>query len=178
MKPPFLPLGCMVMAQVKPKYRRTWDVHTDVGFNIGTAMKHHRCFHVYITKIRATRVSDSVFFKHQYITNPQLTPETLVMKAALEVTSALKGTVLHNTETADALAKVSNLFHKIAQAKAATAKAKEQQNHHRTHPNTRQTVPRPRVANKPPAPLTAPLPRVQATPALEDCCVGCVGGGV
>jgi hypothetical protein len=100
------------------------------------------------------------------------------MKAELDLTSALKGTVLRDAETADALAKVSNLFHKMAQAKAATATAKDQWNHHQTHPNTCQMVPLPRVANKPPAPLTAPLPRVQAAPALEDCCVGCVGGGV
>jgi hypothetical protein len=129
MKCPFVPLGCAVMAH-KPKDHCTWDVHADVGFNIDTAIKHHCCFHVYITKTRATRVSNSVFFKHQYITNPQLTPETLFIKASLELTSALKGTVLHNAETADALVKVSNLFHKIAQAKAATAKAKEQRNHH------------------------------------------------
>jgi hypothetical protein len=82
MKCPFAPLGCSVMAHVKPKNRRTWDVHGEVGYNIGTAMEHHRCFNVYIVKTRATRVSDSVFFKHQYITNPQITPETLVMKAA------------------------------------------------------------------------------------------------
>ncbi len=126
-----------MMAHVKPKNWRTWDVHTDVGFNIRTAMEHHHCFHVCITKTRATRVSDAVFFKHQYITNPQLTPETLVMKAASELTSALKGTVSRDAETADALVRVSNLFHKIAQAKAAMAKVKEQQNHHQTHPTAR-----------------------------------------
>jgi hypothetical protein len=32
---------------------------------------------------------------------------------------------------------VSKLFHKIAEAKAAMAKAKEQRNTHRTHPNAR-----------------------------------------
>jgi hypothetical protein len=67
-------------------------------------MEHHRCFHVYIVKTRATRISDLVFFKHQYITNPQLTPKTLILKDALELTSALKGMVSHKAETADALA--------------------------------------------------------------------------
>jgi hypothetical protein len=118
MKRPFAPLGCSVMAHVKPKNRRTWDVHGKVGYNIGTSMEHHRCFNVYIVKTRATRVSDSVFFKHQYITNPQIIPETLVMKAAAELTSALKGTVSKDAETTDALTKVSELFQKIAAAKA------------------------------------------------------------
>jgi hypothetical protein len=139
------------------------------------AMEHHRCFNVYIVKTRATRISNLVFFKHQYITNPQLTPETLTLKAASELTSALKGTLLCEAETADALARVSKLFHKIADAKAATAKAKEQRNTHRTHPNACRAVPLPRVLIDPPTQPAIPLPRVQATPTVDDCCM--VGGG-
>jgi hypothetical protein len=138
-------------------------------------MEHHRCFHVYIVKTRATRISDLVFFKHQYITNPQLTPETLVLKATSELTSALKGTVSCKAETADSLAQVSKLFHKIAEAKAARAKAKEQRNTHRTHPNARRGVPLPRALIDPPTQSAVPLPRVQANPPVDDCPV--VGGG-
>jgi hypothetical protein len=58
--------------------------------------------------------------------NPQVTPQTLVIKAASEHTSALKGTFSHNGKTAEALEKFSKLFTKIAVAKAATSKAKEQ----------------------------------------------------
>ena len=83
------------MAHVKPKNRRTWDVHGEVGYSIGTSMEHHRCFNIFIVKMRATRVSDVVFFKHQYITitNSQIMQEALIMKAAAELTSTLKGTV-------------------------------------------------------------------------------------
>ncbi len=98
-------------------------MHADKGFNIGTAMEHHQCFHVYIVKTRATRVSDRVFFKHHYITNPQIMLETLVIKAAAELTNVLKGTVSRDVETAEALQKVSSLFTKIAAAKAATMRA-------------------------------------------------------
>jgi len=138
-------------------------------------MEHHLCFNVYILKTRSTRISDSVFLKHQYITNPQLTPETLVMKAAAELTSALKGTVSQDAETADALVKVSDLFQKIAASKADRAKAKEQRNQHRTHPSSRRAVPIPRVENEPLARQAMPIPKVQATPTVEDCRV--VGGG-
>jgi hypothetical protein len=89
-------------------------------------MEHHQCFYVYIVKTRATRVSDRVFFKHQYITNPQIMPETLVMKPAAELTNVLKGTVLRDGKTAEALQKVSSLFTKIAAAKAATTRARDQ----------------------------------------------------
>jgi hypothetical protein len=47
-KPPFAPLGCAVMAHIKPKNRQSWDVHPDTGFNIGMAMEHHQCFHIYL----------------------------------------------------------------------------------------------------------------------------------
>jgi hypothetical protein len=112
------------MAHAKHKNRQSWDA--DTGFNIRTAMEHHQCFHIYTVKTRATRISDTVFLKHQYITNLQVTPKTLVIKAASDLTSALKGTDSHNGETADALQKFSKLFTKIDTAKAELAKAKEQ----------------------------------------------------
>jgi hypothetical protein len=48
MKCPFAPLGCAVMAHIKPKNRQSWDAHADTCFNIRTAMEHHQCFHFYI----------------------------------------------------------------------------------------------------------------------------------
>jgi hypothetical protein len=102
-------------------------------------------------------------------------PETLVLKATLELSSALKGTVSHKAETADASARVSELFHKIAEAKAAMAKAKEQWNTHHTHPNARRAAPLPRVLINPHTQPAVPLPRVQAAPPVDDCCM--VSGG-
>ena len=125
--------------------------------------------------MRATKVSDTVFLKHQYITNPQVTSKTLVIKAALELTSVLKETVSCNGKMADALEKFSKLFSNIAAAKAAMAKAKDEQNNLQTHPNACRAVPLPRVVDRPPI-LASPLPRVLVTPAEADCCVG--GGRV
>ncbi len=55
------------------------------------------------------------------------------------------------------------------------AKAKEQRNTHRTHPNARRAVPLPRVLINPHTQPAVPLPRVQAAPPVDDCHV--VGGG-
>ncbi len=126
MKKPFMPIGCAVQIHVKPKSRRTWDTHTKAGFNLGTSMEHHQCFKIYVTKTRATRVSDTVFFKHQYITNLTVSPESLVVAAAQQLTSTLKGNIPAGNKTAEALKKVSKLFTKIADAKANIAKVKEQ----------------------------------------------------
>ncbi len=57
----FVPLGCAVMAHIKPKNQQTWDIHANISFNIGMAMEHHQCFHIYIVKTRATRISDPFF---------------------------------------------------------------------------------------------------------------------
>jgi hypothetical protein len=134
MKEPFVPIGCAVQVHVKPTNRRTWDAHTEAGYNLATSMEHHQCFKIYVTKTRATTVSDTVFIKHQYITNPVVSPESLVVAAAQQLTTALKGNIPTGNETAEALMKVSKLFIKIAEAKAAVAKAKEQRNRSRTQP--------------------------------------------
>ncbi len=119
-------------------------------------------------KARATRISDTVFFKHQYITNLNVTPETLVIKAALDLTSALKGMVSRDDKTAEALQKFSKLFTKIAAEKSELAKAKEQWNNLQNHPNTRQAAPLPRVAERPSTPAS-PLPWVPIDITEADC---------
>jgi hypothetical protein len=167
MKHPFAPLVCAVMAHIKPKNQQSWDVHADTSFNIRMAMEHQICFQIYIVKFRATRVSSTVFFKHQYTTNPQVTLKTLVIKAALEVTSALKGMVSCNGKMAEALEKFSKLFMKIVAAKAAMAKAKDLQNNLETHLNACQAVPLPRVVNRLPI-LASPLSRVPVALAEAD----------
>ncbi len=166
MKKPFAPIGCAVQVHVKPKNRRTWDIHTIAGFNLGTSMEHHLCFKIYVTKTRATRVSDTVFFKHQYITNPTVSPESSVVAAAQQPTSALKGNILTGNETAEALKKVGKLFTKIAEAKANVAKAKEQQNRIRTHPNARRAIPLPRVVERKPR-VELSIPRVDKAPKAD-----------
>jgi hypothetical protein len=170
MKKPFALLGCAIEAHVKPDDRQTWDARLDAGFSLGTSVEHHRCFHIYITKTRATRISDTVFFKHQYITNLIFSPESHVVAASQQLSMALQGNILAGNETAEALKKVSNLFTKIAMAKNKTAKAKAQRNRVQATPAAQQWTHLPRVEE--------PLPKVadpqqeadcRVIPRLEDC---------
>ncbi len=82
MRNPFAPLGCAVQAHVKPDVPQMWDTHSEAGFNIRISMEHHHCFNGYIVRTRATRISNMLFFKHQYITNPKVSPKTSVIQAA------------------------------------------------------------------------------------------------
>jgi hypothetical protein len=120
----------------------------------------HCCFKVYIIRTRATRIYDTVFFKHQYITNPKVSPKTMVILAAQRLASALQGNVAPETKAADVLRRVSKLFMMIVVAKASAAKAKEQQNRLRNHPEACHTTPFPRVAEPNPR-VAEPNPRVE-----------------
>ncbi len=153
MKKPFAPLGCAIQAHIKPEDCRTWDTQSDAGFSIGTSMEHHRCFRVYITRTRATRISDTIFFKHQYIMNPTISPESHVVVAVQQLTITLQGNIPDGNKTAEALQKVSKLFTKIAMAKNELAKAKTMCNKVCANQVAHQAMHIPRVE--------APIPRVE-----------------
>ncbi len=120
-------------------------------------------------KNQSNKVSDTVFFKHQYITNLTVSPESLVVAAAQQLSSTLKGNILAGNERAEALKKVSELFTKIAEAKANIAKSKEQRNRICTHPDTRHAIPLPRVTKQNPR-VELSIPRVDKAPKA-DCCI-------
>jgi hypothetical protein len=98
-------------------------------------MEHHQCFRVYVTRTRATRISDTMLFKHQYITSPTISPESHVVAAAQQLGTALQGNIPTGNETAEAISRVSELLTKIALAKKEVAKAKEQRNRLQANPS-------------------------------------------
>jgi hypothetical protein len=169
MQKPFVPIGCAVQTHVKLDDRLSWDTRLEPGFNLGTSMEHHQCFRVYVTRTRATRISDTVMFKHQYITSPTISPESHVVAATQQLVTALQGNIPAGNKTAEALTKVRKLFIKIALAKKEVAKAKEQRNRLQANPSAWITTHLPRVAVPPPR-VDVPVPR--ATKATQtDCCV-------
>jgi len=92
-----------------------------------------------------------------------------LVAAAQQLTMALKGNIPAGNETVEALKKVSVLFTKIAEAKAAVAKAKEQRNRLRTHPDARRAIPLRRVAKQNPR-VEMAIPRVDETPKANCLC--------
>jgi hypothetical protein len=144
---------------VKPDTPLSWDTRLEPGFNLGTSMEHHQCFRVYVTRTRATRISNTVLFKHQYITSPTISPESHVVAAAQQLVTVLQGNIPTGNETAEALTRVSKLFTKIALAKKEVTKAKEQRNRLQANPSGRITTHLPRV--------DVPVPRVAKTPQAD-----------
>ena len=166
MKKPFAPIGCTIHTHVKADDRRTWDTRSEPGFNLGTSMEHHRCFKVYVTRTRATRISDTVIFQHQYITRPTISPESHVVAAAQQLATALKGNIPAGNHTAEALKKVSQLFTKIALAKQAAAAEKAHRNSPRAHPTARTTT-HPQQEDVAPPRVHDQIPRAAELPQAD-----------
>jgi hypothetical protein len=59
---PMAPPGKRIIAHETPNRRRTWAPHGQDGWYIGPALKHYRCYTVYITKTRGERVVEKVDF--------------------------------------------------------------------------------------------------------------------
>ena len=46
---------------------------------------------IHVKKMRSKRITDTVWFKHKYITQPKVTPADQIVKAINDLACALKG---------------------------------------------------------------------------------------
>ncbi|KAL7528558.1 hypothetical protein ACHAWF_005412, partial [Thalassiosira exigua] len=86
---PLAPLGCPVHVHEPPGKRGTWAPHSKLGWNLGVSSEHYRCHRICCKDTMAERVSETVFFKHNYVTKPSLTHADQVIKAAHDLHRAL-----------------------------------------------------------------------------------------
>ena len=97
---PFGPTGMDTIVHDKPKRRGTFAEHCRKVFVLGTAFEHYRSWIMCMKDTRATRISATVFHKHKYITNPDITPGDRVISAAGKLSDTLKGRMIpHLSET-------------------------------------------------------------------------------
>ena len=85
-------MGSTVQMHESRDNRGTWAERLIDGWYLGTSLEHYRCHIIHVKKTNSERISDTVFFKHKYITQPTLTPVDTVVKAINDLTCALKGT--------------------------------------------------------------------------------------
>ena len=57
-KCPIAPLGIKVVAHVPVRDRTSWDNQSELGFYVGRALDHYRCYRVWIVKTKSERISD------------------------------------------------------------------------------------------------------------------------
>ena len=73
-------------------------------------------FNLFAKSTRVERVTDTVFFKHKYLTQPTVSPEDTIVAAVQQLTAALKGNAKDHEEL-EALTKVADLFEEITRDK-------------------------------------------------------------
>jgi hypothetical protein len=107
---PFDPLGCKVEAHLVPAIQESWAPHTASGFYIGNAWDHYWCHEIYLTNTCHTRVCNTVFFKHKYLTMPTITPANALIRAADVLMDALTGVVPPPNMTREAVDQLMTIF--------------------------------------------------------------------
>jgi hypothetical protein len=86
---PMAPPGTRIIAHETPGRRKTWAPHGQDGWYIGPSLEHYRCYTVYITKTRSSRIVETVdFIPHQFKI-PFPSSSYLATQAAAELTHSL-----------------------------------------------------------------------------------------
>ncbi len=55
---PIVPFGIKVVAHVPPQKRTSWDQHGVIGYYVGPAYEHYRCYRIWVPATKAFRISD------------------------------------------------------------------------------------------------------------------------
>jgi hypothetical protein len=120
---PFAPLGCKVEAHITPGVRETWAPHTASGYYVGNAREHYCCNEIYISNTKSIFTCLTVFFKHKYLTMPNITPSNSLIHTADNLTDAISGLIPTSTVTENAVDQLMEIYKQQAQATrdAATA---------------------------------------------------------
>ena len=71
-------LRCAIQFHIKPKRRTAWGEHASDGWYLGTSREHYHCHIIFVKATKTKRITDTVFFKHHYITQPTLIAEDTV----------------------------------------------------------------------------------------------------
>jgi len=107
-------MGSAVQMHESRDNRGMWAERSIDGWYLGTSLEHYQCHIIHVKKTKSERISDTVFFKLKYITQPTLTPIDTVVKAIDDLTHALKGTRnTHGMQQIERLKMIDELLNNI-----------------------------------------------------------------
>jgi hypothetical protein len=143
---PLAPMGCAVQMHESTNRRTTWAENSINGWYLRTSPEHYWCNVIHMKKTRSEQISDTVWFKHKYITQPHVTAADQIVKAINDLTCALKGkSSMDGLEQIEAIQKLEELVTKTPVQEEQPA----------------QTEPEPRVTFEPTVKPPAPPPRMK-----------------
>jgi hypothetical protein len=88
-KTPLAPPGTRVLVHEKPTVHGSWDPRAIDAWYIGPAMKHYRCYRVWIRDTRSERVADTLAWFPTKVRMPTASSLDIVLAAANDLIKAL-----------------------------------------------------------------------------------------
>jgi hypothetical protein len=132
----------------KPSQRNSWDPHGIMGWYLGPAQEHYRCYRTYINKSHAEKITDTI----EFFPVESHTPKISVTEAAIAAAEALAAALKNKN-------KPPHLDDLIAPSESALQRLSDI-----FLPNTDDRQP-PRVV---PTPAAVPAPRVAASETIAN----------
>ena len=87
--------------------RNKWDFSGKDGWSLGCSLEHYRCQRVARKDTNAVQISDTLEYRHYYLTQLTLTPEDFVLRGLQTLTCALEYALSQMCE--EQLRAISNL---------------------------------------------------------------------
>ncbi len=104
-------MGCAKQLHESSERRGTWADNSIDGWYLQTSPEHYQCYKIYVKQTKSKRISDTVYFKTKYITQPTLTLADAIIKAPNDLTQALKGkNNMKGLEQIEALRKLDDIL--------------------------------------------------------------------
>ena len=120
------PLGYTVHIYEDTDKRRTGAPHTVDGWYLGTSPDHYHAHIIQVKSMQSERVSETVFFKHKYLTNPSVSYTDKVIAAAKALHTALVNKRQgNNNPTMQALQSLVKIFVDTAQGNSSTSRKED-----------------------------------------------------
>ena len=113
-KTPLAPPGTRVVVHAKPDNRSSWDPNGFDAWYIGPSKEHYRCVKVYNPKSRKETNADTVLFFPKHIPLPEITPDSFIRQAALDIITILSQPPKSNFPTVQLGNKERNAILQIA----------------------------------------------------------------
>jgi hypothetical protein len=92
---PLAPMGCAVHFHIKPARRKTFREHSSDGLYLQTSPEHYCCHIVFVKATKSKQITDTVFFKHKYITQPTVMHADAIVNSYHNLVKTIQG--LSNT---------------------------------------------------------------------------------
>ena len=86
---PFGPIGQKFIAHNKPGTRNSWDFRGEDRWSIGAAVDGYRSQRYVAADTKCERITDTISFRHQHLTVPDVTLEDRLQHRIIQLTSAL-----------------------------------------------------------------------------------------